>query len=128
MARISKHLDNITRYPLFRPLPAVGALPAAGLRHHQCHLCVHEHPQDIRALPSVTVCDVHAGHAAHVPLHRRDDRQDAHQRNHQGTEGTARKSSLNKILVKILIQIFIPTTQKYLTIQCQQTETENTSN
>lgn len=82
---VIKYHSTVCHYFFLCPLPAVGALLAAGLCHHQCHLCVYEHPQDVWALPSIAVCDVHAGHAAHVPLHRRDDRQDAHQRNHQGS-------------------------------------------
>ena len=34
-------------YFFFCLLPPVGALSSAGLCHHQCHLCVYEHPQDI---------------------------------------------------------------------------------
>ncbi len=72
------------KFPLLSTF-AVGAHSTAGLCHHQCHLCVYEHPQDVRALPSIAVCDVHTRHTAHVPLHRRDDCQNAHQRNHQGS-------------------------------------------
>ena len=82
---ITKYYRKVSHCFFFCPLSAVGALPAAGLCHNQCHLCVYEHPQDIWALPSVAVCDLHAGHTAHVPIHCRDDCQDAHQRNHQGS-------------------------------------------
>lgn len=64
----------------------MGALITAGLRHNQCYLRVHEHPQDIRALSPAAVRHLHPGHTAHVPLHCRDDRQDAHQGHHQGNE------------------------------------------
>lgn len=63
---------------------AVGTLSSAGLCHHKCYLSVYEHPQDIWALPSAAVCHLYTGHTAHVPVHRWDDCQDAHQRNHQG--------------------------------------------
>ena len=63
----------------------MGAHAAARLRHPQRDLGVHEHAQDVRALPAAAVCDLHAGHASHVPLHGRDDRQDAHPRHHQGS-------------------------------------------
>lgn len=65
-------------------ISAVGAHAAARLCHHQCHLRVYEHPQDIRALPAAAVCDIHTGHTANVPVYGRDDRKDAHQRNSQG--------------------------------------------
>lgn len=54
----------------FPSLSTVGALSATGLCHHQCHFCVYEHSQDIRALPSIAVCDIHPGHTADVPVHR----------------------------------------------------------
>lgn len=63
---------------------AVGAHATPRLCDHQRHLRVHEHPQDIRALPATAVCDIHTGHAADVPVHGGDDRKDAHQRNRQG--------------------------------------------
>lgn len=81
--RIQKDIKaHFWNYFLCCFLPSVGALSAASLCHHQCHLCVHEHPKDVRALPSAAICDIHAGHTAYVSLHCRDDRQDAHQRNH----------------------------------------------
>lgn len=63
---------------LFLVVSAVGALPPTSLRHHQCNFCVYEHSQDFWALPSTAVCDIHSGYTADVPLHRWDDRQDAH--------------------------------------------------
>lgn len=63
---------------------SVGSLSAAGVRHNQCHLSVHEHAQNLPALPTPAVRHLHPGHAAHVPLHGRDDRQDAHQGHRQG--------------------------------------------
>lgn len=68
----------------FFHLSAVGAHAAPSLCDHQCHLRVYEHAQDIRALPTTAVCDVHTGHTADVPVHGRDDRQDAHQRDSKG--------------------------------------------
>lgn len=57
---------------------AVGALVAPHLCYHQCHLRVHEHTHDLRALSSSSVRDLHLGHFTDVSLYCRDDSENAH--------------------------------------------------
>lgn len=74
---------------IFSLLAAVGALSATSLCHYQCDFCVYEHSEDIWALSSFAICNVHTGHTVDVPLHGWNDRQDAHQRDYQGSYSQA---------------------------------------
>lgn len=67
---------------IYFSLSAVGAFSTTSLCHYQCHICVYEHSQDIRALSSTAICDIHTRHTPDVPVHCWDDCQDAHPRNH----------------------------------------------